>query len=62
MIKKEPHSTVYLRRDEEKYVLKAGLHATCKVNSSNTKKSGLTYYFGLSIRQRNATYKLNRVN
>ena len=37
MIKKGPHSTVYLRRDEEKYVLKAGLHATCKVNSSNTK-------------------------
>ena len=28
MIKKGPHSTVYLRHDEEKYVLKAGLHAT----------------------------------
>ena len=28
MIKKRPHSTVYLRHDEEKYVLKAGLHAT----------------------------------
>ena len=28
MIKKGPHGTVYLRRDEEKYGLKAGLHAT----------------------------------
>ena len=28
MIKKGPHSAVYLRRDEKKYVLRAGLHAT----------------------------------
>ena len=28
MIKKGPHSTVYLKRDEKKYVYKAGLHAT----------------------------------
>ena len=31
---------------------------TGKLNLSNTKKSGLIFYFGLSFRQKNATCKL----
>ena len=31
---------------------------TCKVNLSNTKKSGLIFHFGLPFRQRNVTCKL----
>ena len=63
MIKTNPRSSVYCIESIKAWFTPQDLLARfCKVNLSNTKKSGFIYYFGLSVRQRNATYKLHRVN
>ena len=60
MIKKGPHSTVYLRGDEKNMFKR--LVYTPPDSSQDLlvehKKSGLIFYFGLSLRKRNATCKL----